>query len=444
MDPDGRIEQRSDVPLSYALDQVLYAREHGGTTLSWSQPFLHSVVYPTISVEVNAPDPTPTVSFALASPGPNSVFVGLLDSWVSQTPFSYANCRIALAMLRSYRRFRERPTITFSQPVIFVHDNCAVGVFVQNPRPLPEEPINVVNSENHSINDFATSLVDLVVRRFGIGGYVDIPNGVQIAVWEKPWVDPSNICGGIHYVTLQDCLDTLCEYNGRVRRNARALASIGAAGGTAARSLMDAAVSELYAGGSVVASSLLGPNAFQHLEPSTTTDDWSEYDIRTNLAFHLTAPPMPTGTGGSPLIDPRGGGASQHAVQAAGEAEWRNIKTAFQGYFSEIEEGTLSIKMRGGVGQGSDPAARAGSSERLRAAHLGGMVLRGEGDPALRLRGSNERAPLLGDAFSSPKMTSGVVIGEAAWVNENDFLTATGHLTAAPSGRVALVGADTD
>ena len=388
MDPDTSLDDHTDAPLSYVLDQRIYAREHSGTTLSWKPWYLASSPFPTSYLTI-AND---TSSFASESPGRGNVFVGLLDSWVARTPLSYTNCLHALHMFQSYPPLFEQSTITFKQPVIFSADNCAIGIFVTYPLQAPHEPVNVINTEERNLFKFAASLVELSVHKFGVGGFVDVPNGAQIAVWEKTWADPGNICGRISRVTLQDCLDMMVDYNSRVRRHAILLASIDNAGETPSRSLIEAAVSELEVGGSRIASSLLGTAAFR----ATTRRDLAGIHIMTNPAFQITAAPA-TPSGAEWNLDPRGGWLGRVTpTTPARPTEFQGIYTALAGFWEDMEGGTLSMAMLGGVGMGQDDPMALSLNEALRMEHLGGVVLSGSAPP--RRMGSRGRTPRLGDA----------------------------------------------
>ena len=333
-----------------------------------------------------------------------------------------------------------KPTLTLSQPIIISHDTCAIGIFVTRPPSAPHPAVNVIDTEDHDVLRYAISLVEIAVRGFRIGGFVDMTNGMQIAVWDKSWVDPGGVCGRISRVSLQDCLDKMVEYNGRMRKHATMLASLKSVGQTPASSQVAVAVSDLMEGASAVINQLLGQGFTQALTASTVPIDWPAVSLMRNPVFQITtAPAMLPGTGRNPFVGPTGAPLNPlENLMALRASEFGTLQTALAGVWDSISNRSIPRQAFGGPRQGS----RARQSERLDVQHLGGVVLPGLVEAAEPRPSGMSNAPQIGDSYSSPKITKGVVVGEGAWVNQQAFLTATGYLTAGATGRVVMVGGD--
>ena len=373
------------------------------------------------------------------------VFVGLLDSWAGDRDLSYADCLGAIRILTTYDRALATPTLTLSQPIVITCNTCAIGIFVTHPPSAPHPAVNVIYTEDHNTLRYAISLVEIAVRGFRIGGFVDIVNGMQIAVWQKKWVDPSGVCGRITRVSLQDCLDKMSEYNGRMRKHASMFASMAAGSQAPSHSQLAAAVDDLQQGASAVMNQLLGPRPASL--PSTVPFEWPNMGLTVNNPLFpiTTAPAMLLGTDINSFINPTGASPNPlENLMALRTAGLDSIQTALAGFWKSITNESMPAELLSGLEQGPSEARRSQmlGVQHLGVQHLGGVVLPGIVEGA-QPRHPLMSAPLVGDSYYSPNFSNGVVVGEGGWVNQQAFLTATGYLTAAATGRIVMVGEDT-
>ena len=57
------------------------------------------------------------------------------------------------------------------------------------------------------VAESARELMRNTVQRARGGGIIDLPDGVQICLYEGSYIDPENICSRLNRMSLKDCFE---------------------------------------------------------------------------------------------------------------------------------------------------------------------------------------------------------------------------------------------
>ncbi|MCJ1381688.1 hypothetical protein MMC17_004799 [Xylographa soralifera] len=150
--------------------------------------------------------------------------IQVMNSWSGQTPLTTDDCKAAIFEISMVTWFFIKAGLFFDQPYVFHFERCALGMFLTTPPkngPAPFLPGGEVNVEIMLFGLLMRTILD-----HSAPGYVDLPNGIQLAYWDWQYLDPEKKCWFITNISLQKCLDLMVMRKNKALGSALASSSI--------------------------------------------------------------------------------------------------------------------------------------------------------------------------------------------------------------------------
>ncbi|MCJ1474766.1 hypothetical protein MMC13_003426 [Lambiella insularis] len=129
--------------------------------------------------------------------------------WVGPS-FKRPDClKVVESMERTFQMtFTDRQLMKY--PSLYNSGTCTIGLFFTHPPESGEG--RDIELDDMNIQAEALHLLTVTVIPHNCGGFVDFPNGMQLVVYEKEFVDPSNVCLLISRISLRSCLENMVNY----------------------------------------------------------------------------------------------------------------------------------------------------------------------------------------------------------------------------------------
>ncbi|MCJ1430932.1 hypothetical protein MMC27_000282 [Xylographa pallens] len=158
-----------------------------------------------------------------------------------------ADCEAAISHLGIDPWFIWRTGVTLAAPRFETDGHCTLGIYLMHPLdPVTGQsrPFARVQGAEIDIGYQANLLVEKVENQPQGGAYVNLPNGLELCLYDQSFVDPSNVCAKMTKMRLRDCLDNRVEANRRrtATTNARRT-SVAAAAAAATATTVATAIS---------------------------------------------------------------------------------------------------------------------------------------------------------------------------------------------------------
>ncbi|MCJ1433232.1 hypothetical protein MMC27_002591 [Xylographa pallens] len=154
-----------------------------------------------------------TASNVPGSPSPGEdIMIGIrrsVSSW-SRPQFSANACFGIVRLLYKAPIATVGRHIFLKYPQIYGNKICTCGFFFTNP-PTSGQGMEI-DSRGADFQAEALELLMATTMQNGQGGFVDLPNGVQIVIYDSA-VDPRNICWLTSKVSLRACINTMVTYH---------------------------------------------------------------------------------------------------------------------------------------------------------------------------------------------------------------------------------------
>ncbi|MCJ1294434.1 hypothetical protein MMC34_005992 [Xylographa carneopallida] len=134
-------------------------------------------------------------------------------SWGGAVPIP-ADCEAAISHLAIESWFIARTGITLAGPRLETDGRCTLGIYLTNPLdPITKDtrPFWRVQGMGIDIVHEATKLLRTLGNQRRGGGYVNLPNGLEICLYDQSFLDPSNVCAKMTKMRLRDCLDNRAQ-----------------------------------------------------------------------------------------------------------------------------------------------------------------------------------------------------------------------------------------
>ncbi|MCJ1420856.1 hypothetical protein MMC32_007215, partial [Xylographa parallela] len=129
-----------------------------------------------------------------------------------------ADCEAAISHLGIDPWFIARTGVTLAAPRFETDGRCTLGIYLMHPLdPATQSirPFARVPGRNVNLWHEAVLLVQKVEFQPMGGAYVDLPNGLELCLYDQSFLDPSNVCAKMTKMRLRDCLDNRAEANMR-------------------------------------------------------------------------------------------------------------------------------------------------------------------------------------------------------------------------------------
>ncbi|MCJ1402288.1 hypothetical protein MMC11_005508 [Xylographa trunciseda] len=150
---------------------------------------------------------------ASLSPG-EDIILGIgrrVRAWAGDT-FSLSSCIPVVHSLKKAAISNVvNPMLFLKYPQIYGDKLCSCGIFLTHP-PASGQGMEIM-SKGVNFRDEAYRLMVATVLRDGSGGFVDLPSGFQIVLYNADLVDPKRICSLTSRITLRKCLDNMVAYD---------------------------------------------------------------------------------------------------------------------------------------------------------------------------------------------------------------------------------------
>lgn len=152
----------------------------------------------------------PSLATATAAAGPPRITdVGqLMPAWTGQPPIPIDDCIHAIPQLGMVSWFFIQTGLFVPRPYVFIHGRCAIGIFLTEP-PTQEGQVHYIARDGTNIERRMLNLIVNSVHEHGVPGYKDLPNGMQFAVWDFPYLDPDKQCWKVKRISLKACLNLM-------------------------------------------------------------------------------------------------------------------------------------------------------------------------------------------------------------------------------------------
>ena len=154
------------------------------------------------------------MSTAVGAGNPYVPFFNVQPQWVSMS-----HAQFEPACVRAVGGLPDSPypaRKALQYPNVFTFGRCAIGVYLTNPPATSQSPKSTSWRALKKIASQAVAKLGMFDDELNDGSThgisINAPSGMQIAVYEKPFIDPQNKCGTVaayradHSLTLEECL----------------------------------------------------------------------------------------------------------------------------------------------------------------------------------------------------------------------------------------------
>ncbi|MCJ1411175.1 hypothetical protein MMC19_005263 [Ptychographa xylographoides] len=133
-----------------------------------------------------------------------------------------ADCEAAISHLGIESWFIAKTGVELRAPMFASDGHCTLGIYLMEPVDLGVGDTGHyprVQGVGIDVIVEATKLLRAVELQAAGGGYVNLRNGLQLCLYDRTSIDPSNVCSIMTKMSLRDCLDNRAAVN-RVPRAA--------------------------------------------------------------------------------------------------------------------------------------------------------------------------------------------------------------------------------
>ena len=134
-----------------------------------------------------------------------------MRAWTAWPPPPLRDCKNALKPFFLFSWLFGHAGANFERPFGNTRGRCTVAIFLTNP---PTVPLRVRPSDVNVYHE-AWQLALATVFQQGAGGFMDLPNGVQVLIYERRYIDPANVCPFMTRISLRACLENRAQANSR-------------------------------------------------------------------------------------------------------------------------------------------------------------------------------------------------------------------------------------
>ena len=127
------------------------------------------------------------------------------------------DCENVITHLTIIAWFVAKTGWTLKEPWTDRVGRCSIGIYLTFPHLQYPDPRNDPDTFGRThprsikITDSAKELMRNIVQGAPGGGYINLPDGLQICLYEGSYIDPQNICGRLNRVSLSDCLQNRAQ-----------------------------------------------------------------------------------------------------------------------------------------------------------------------------------------------------------------------------------------
>ena len=130
-----------------------------------------------------------------------------MPEWTARPPIPLIDCKLAMKSLFLYSWLFYYTGGNFERPYGNTRDRCTVAVYLTEATDLNARVRPGMVNVYHELWQLAIA----TIYRQGTGGFMDLPNGVQVIIYERSFIDPRNVCAFMNRISLRRCLENRAQ-----------------------------------------------------------------------------------------------------------------------------------------------------------------------------------------------------------------------------------------
>ena len=137
-----------------------------------------------------------------------------VPEWGGPTKIPENDCKDAILLFPDDSLWRASSSEFYMRsPEVYCFRRCAFGMFYTNPTEARRARMARAQGMEFPVEAFRLMLATAVQTPGG--GFVDLPNGIQIVLYEPGVVDPQSLCAHVTSMSLKACLDGMVQFQVR-------------------------------------------------------------------------------------------------------------------------------------------------------------------------------------------------------------------------------------
>lgn len=138
-----------------------------------------------------------------------------VPAWSNAPALPLLDCAPLVRSTFKAAYFMSQVGLFMRTPILLDNNRCSYGIFFTSPPQDGRGAMVPRMIDENNLQHASMILLRNTVGLTGGGGYLDLPGGLQVVLFESSVVDPRGLCSLVNKVSLKDCLETNIRLMGR-------------------------------------------------------------------------------------------------------------------------------------------------------------------------------------------------------------------------------------